>query len=100
MIIMLITPSRKANKRYDAEFDDGKVISFGYKGGKTFIDHKDKQKRFNYWRRHYSNPTEKKLIRNLVPSPALLSTMLLWNTDNIDKNVDILNNLWKLKHSL
>lgn len=97
MIISLVTPSRKANKRYDAILDDGKIISFGLRGGKTYIDHKDKQLRFNYWARHYANKTERRLIKNLVPSPSLLSAMLLWNSEDLDKNVEILNSLWKFK---
>ena len=100
MILTLTTTEPKSKKRFTAYFLDGREISFGLKGGQTFIDHKNKDKKINYWRRHYANPTERKLINNLVPSPSLLSAMLLWNTSNIDKNVDILNNLWKVKHSL
>lgn len=97
MIISLVTPSRKANKRYDAIFDDGKIISFGLRGGNTYIDHKDKQLRFNYWSRHYAKKKERQLIKNLVPSPSLLSAMLLWNSEDLDKNVDLLNSLLKIK---
>ena len=98
MIISLIT-STKPNKRFKAVFDNGKEIDFGLKGGQTYIDHKDKQRRFNYWRRHYGNDKERKLIKNLTPSPALLSAMLLWgNSTDLDKNIDYLNHLWKLKH--
>jgi hypothetical protein len=35
-------------------------------------------KRDAYWDRHYANATEKKLIDNLVPLPALFSAYLLW----------------------
>lgn len=99
MIITLISPAKVKNKRFTAEFEDGREISFGLKGGRTYIDHKDKTKRFNYWRRHYANETEKKLIKNLVPSPALLSAFLLWGqSTDINKNIDMLNDMWRLKH--
>ena len=45
----------------------------------TYIDHHDKTKRANYWKRHLvANRTELHLITNLVPSPELFSAMLLW----------------------
>ena len=99
MIIALRTPAEKKGKRYTAYFADGKRISFGLKGGETYLEHKDKVKRYNYWKRHYGNDKERKLIKNLIPSPALLSAMILWgNSTDLDKNVEYLNHLWKLKH--
>jgi len=46
MVSVKITPSDQGSKRYKAVFtnDDGKKIltrHFGYKGGSTYIDHKD-----------------------------------------------------------
>ena len=100
MLISLIS-STKPNKRFKAVFDDGMEIDFGLKGGKTYIDHKDKTRRFNYWIRHYAIPEEKKLIKNLIPSPALLSAMLLWgNSTDLDKNIDYLNQLFRLSRTL
>lgn len=99
MIISLIT-STKPNKRFKAVFDDGKEIDFGLKWGQTYIDHKDKTRRFNYWRRHWANKTERKLIKHLIPSPALLSAMILWgNSTDLDKNIEYLNKLFRLQNS-
>lgn len=99
MIIALKTPAEKEGKRFTAVLDNGKRIHFGLKGGQTYLEHKDKVKRFNYWKRHFGNDKERKLIQNLVPSPALLSAMILWgNSTDVDKNVEYLNQLWKLKH--
>lgn len=64
----------KAEKRYTAEFKDGKKIHFGQKGGSTYIDHKDKDKRKAYIARHskagenWNNPK----------TPGALSKHLLW----------------------
>jgi hypothetical protein len=100
MIISLISSS-KQNKRFKAVFDDGKEIDFGLKGGKTYIDHKDRDKKINYWRRHWANKTERKLIKNLIPSPALLSAMILWGpSPDLDKNIDYLNQLFRLSRTL
>lgn len=98
MIIALKTPAEKEGKRYTAYMGDGKKIHFGLKGGQTYLEHQDKVKRINYWKRHYANPTEKRLIKRLIPSPALFSAFILWgNSSDIDKNVQYLNRLLKLK---
>lgn len=87
------------NKRFRVILNDGKSINFGYELGQTYLDHNDKKLRKNYWARHYANETERTLIRNLVPSPALLSAVLLWGPSiNVYDNIEYLNNLWDLKH--
>jgi hypothetical protein len=40
---------------------------------------------------------EKQLIDNLVPSPSLFSMYLLWNTNSLQNNVKILNDMFKKK---
>lgn len=98
-MITKITNSPVQFKRYRVYMDNGKHYDFGFKGGSTYIDHHDKKKRLNYWKRHLGNPTEKTLIENLVPSPALFSSMLLWGEyDTIEQNAFFLNELWEKKH--
>ena len=98
-----IKPSPIKNKRFRATIlkHDGtrQYIDFGLKDGRTYIDNmRTKQERHNYLQRHLANPTERKLIENLVPSPSLLSAVLLWGKHkSLEKNVDELNKLWKLK---
>lgn len=70
---MIITPSTRKDKRYQATFNNGKIIHFGLRGGNTYIDHGDKIKRENYIKRHavnenFSNPY----------SASALSRFLLW----------------------
>ena len=86
-------------KRYRVIMDNGKKYDFGLKGGRTYIDHHNKMLRKNYWKRHLGNPTEKKLIQNLVPSPALFSAVLLWgNYTTLKENAEDLNKMWTKKH--
>jgi len=98
-----IRPSPLKNKRYRAtiKMHDGseKKIDFGLKDGVTYIDNmRTSQERHNYLQRHLANPIEKKLIENLIPSPSLLSALLLWGKHkSLEKNVDELNKLWKNK---
>lgn len=89
--IVAIEPSPRKSKRFRVFLNNGKMYDFGLLGGKTFIDHGDETKKLNYWKRHLANKTEKRLIDNLIPSPALFSAYLLWNTDDLLTNIQILN---------
>jgi len=96
MKIIHITKSDKKDKRLKVFLDNNDVYNFGLKDGSTYIDHKNKDKRFNYWARHYGNKKEKELIDNLEPSNALFSSFLLWGKyDNLRDNVEHLNYLFE-----
>jgi hypothetical protein len=98
-MIIDIKKSPVKYKRYRVLMNNGKHYDFGLKNGSTYIDHKDKRKRENYIRRHYANPIEKRLIDNLVPSPAIFSLYLLWGKyTDLNDNINHLNNMWKIKH--
>ena len=79
---MLIRPSSRKDKRFQAIFPDKSIINFGLKSGNTYIDHGDKKKRENYIKRHqvredFNNPK----------SAGALSRWILWgDSSNIDKN--------------
>jgi hypothetical protein len=97
MIVSIETSSKK-NKRYMAVMKNGRSYDFGLKDGSTFIDGENETTRDNYRKRHYTNPKEKYLIDNLIPSPALFSYSLLWGASrDIHNNIKSLNRLWKLR---
>jgi hypothetical protein len=91
MKIEKIVPSDRKNKKLKAIFSDGKEINFGLKSSLTYIEGASKKKRDAFLKRHISNPLEKPLIEKNIPSPALLSYALLWNTPSLQKNLQILN---------
>lgn len=98
-MIVEIQKSPIQYKRLRVIMDNGKKYDFGLSTGQTYIDHHNKMLRMNYWKRHLGNPIEKKLIENLVPSPALFSAMLLWGEHTtLKQNVHTLNELWRKKH--
>ena len=94
MKIVKIIKSPRKNKRFRVYLDDNRYFDFGLDTGETFIDNHDTKKKQNYHKRHLGNLTEKYLIENLIPSPSLFSYYLLWNTINLMKNIEILNELW------
>jgi hypothetical protein len=94
-IIKLIKSPRK-NKRFRVFLDNGEHYDFGLDTGSTYIDHRDKEKRENYRARHMGNLSEKYLIENLIPSPALFSYWLLWGDSVLlEQNLKNLNKMFK-----
>ncbi len=90
-----IKESPRKGKRYRVIMKDGTHYDFGLKGGSTYLDHKDKQKRDAYIARHMKNKNEGELIESLTPSPALFSMYLLWGPyTNIEDNYNYLNGLF------
>ncbi len=94
-MIQEVISSPLKTKKYRAIMSDGSKIDFGLKGSSTYLDHHDKTKRHNYRVRHLANDREHYLIKNVIPSPALLSFYLLWNTENLEHNILYLNQLLK-----
>ena len=100
--IMKIDRSNRLGKRFKVILNNGEVYNFGqeFSDGKhpiTFIDGASKEKRDAYIKRHLGNKTESQLINNLVPSPSLFSMYLLWNTNSLENNIKILNDMFKKK---
>ena len=91
MKILKVVKSDKKDKKLKALLDNGKEIDFGSDVSQTYVEGASKEKRDNYLKRHLANPIEKRLIQNNVMSPSLLSAMLLWNTQSLEKNIEILN---------
>ena len=92
--IVKIVNSPRKGKRLRVYLENNDYFDFGFDGGQTYIDHRNKKKRDNYRRRHYANDIERYLIDNLTPSPALYSYYILWGDSyDVMKNVDSLNKL-------
>ena len=97
--ILELTASPKPYKRFRIKIREGdenigviKAYDFGLDTGMTFLDHEDIKKREAYWKRHCGNKSEKQLIENLIPSPALFSARLLWGN-----STDIMENMVELQ---
>ena len=78
---IIITKSRKKDKKFDAVIDGKKTISFGAKGYSDFTQHKDSERKQRYLNRHkqnenWNNPTVKgETVRGriIVNSALILS---------------------------
>jgi len=99
MKIINLIPSTRKHKRFEVILSNNKSYHFGLEGAKTYIDGASKQKRDAFLARHLENPLEKNLIHNLIPSPALFATALMWLTPSLEKNINILNKLLSDKYN-
>ena len=94
MELIKIEKSDKKGKRLKAIFQDkdGKIknVDFGAKGGSTYIDHKDGDKRKAYIMRHSKNPLEAPYLGKVkyATKPANLAMDILWGkSSNIKENI-------------
>lgn len=94
MELLKVGKSNKKDKRLTAIFrgEDGKEkrVDFGAKEGSTYIDHKDKEKRSAYVKRHGNNPLEKPYLnkKKYADKPANLAMDLLWgSSSNLKENI-------------
>ena len=74
MTEIIITKSKKSDKKYDAIIDCKKTISFGAAGMSDFTKHKDEERKQRYLDRHrknenWSDPT----------TAGFMSRWILWH---------------------
>ena len=79
--LISLKKSKRDKKRFVIKLDNPRqTIHFGYKGGSTYIDHKDKVKRKNYIARHRVNENWGEI------NAGSLSRYLLWGEHTNLKN--------------
>lgn len=79
--------NRKGKKMIAVFYNDNKVVKtthFGQKGSITYVEGASVQKRNNYIKRHSINEDWRWFDR-----PGTLSAYILWNSPDIDKNIEI-----------
>ena len=80
---IVISPSDKPNKKFEARIDDRKSIHFGAKGMSDFTIHKDPERKERYLQRHkgmgedWSNPL----------TAGFYATNILWNKPTITESI-------------
>jgi hypothetical protein len=95
MKLIRVEPSEAKNKRFVAIFSDGKKekkVNFGLKGGKTYLDHRNKKVRSAYRARHEVDLKTKDPMRAGYLSYYLLwgdSTSLAVNINNYKKKFNL-----------
>jgi len=83
---VIISPSKHKNKKLDARFSDGTIVSFGAAGYSDFTIHKDEARKDNYIKRHQTNEDWTN-----VKTAGFLSRFILWNKPTIEASIRDLN---------
>ena len=88
---IVISPSDKPSKKFEARIDGKKSIHFGSKGMSDFTIHKDPERKERYLQRHrgmgedWSNPL----------TAGFYATNLLWNKPSLTESIRDTNRRFK-----
>ena len=89
---IVITKSKKSDKKYDARIDGTKTVSFGQKGAPDFTKHKDKDRKERYIDRHKKNENWN---ASGAKTAGFYSKHVLWNKKALKESVDDINKRFK-----
>ncbi len=97
MVSVKFTNSTISNKRMTATFydDEGKKkksVHFGYKGGSTFIDHKNEDTKNAWLARHIVRGTFE-----IYDTPSALAKWVLWNKRTLQESIQDYKRKFNLK---
>ena len=90
--IILLTSSKKSDKKYDITGPSLKnSISFGAKGYSDYTIHKDPKRKDNYIKRHQVNENWNEL------NPGSFSRFLLWNKPTLTASIKDMEKKFDIK---
>ena len=87
---VIIRPSKKKDKKFDAILDNKKVVSFGAAGMSDYTIHKDKERKERYINRHRKNENW-----NDPKTAGFSAKNVLWNKSSIGESIKDLNKKYK-----
>ena len=85
---VVITKSKKPDKKYDARIDGTKTVSVGQKGASDFNKHRNTYRKERYTARHKKN--ENHGISG-VKTAGFWSANALWNKPTLKASIDDIN---------
>ena len=89
---VVITKSKKPDKKYDARIDGSKTVSFGEKGASDFTKHKDTERKNRYIDRHKKNENWN---ASGAKAAGFYSKHVLWNKPTLKASIDDINKRFK-----
>ena len=90
MTEIIITKSKKSDKKYSALIDGKKTIHFGSAGMSDFTKHKDEERKQRYINRHKKNENWSD-----PKTAGFMSKHLLWNKPTLSESIKDTNNRFK-----
>ena len=89
---VVLTKSKKPDKKYDARIDGTKTVSFGQKGASDFTKHKNTDRKERYIDRHKNNEDWNK---SGAKTAGFYSKHVLWNKPTLKESIDDINKRFK-----
>ena len=89
---VIISKSKKPDKKYEAVIDGKKKISFGQKGASDFTKHKDTDRKERYIDRHKSRED---WTKTGAKTAGFYSKHVLWNKPTLKESIDDINKRFK-----
>ena len=89
---VVITKSKKSNKKLDAIINGSKTVSFGQKGASDFTKHKDRDRKERYIDRHKKNENWN---ASGAKTAGFYSKHVLWNKPTLKASIDDINKRFK-----
>ena len=89
---IVISPSTKNNKKYDARIDGSKTVSFGQKMASDFTKHKNPDRKEAYIARHKKNEN---WGASGAKTAGCYSKHVLWNKPTLKESIDDINKRFK-----
>ena len=89
---VVITKSKKPDKKYDARIDGTKTVSFGQKGASDFTKHKNTDRKERYIDRHKNNEDWNK---SGAEADGFYSRWITWNKPTLKESIDDINKRFK-----
>ena len=85
---IVISKSKKPDKKFDARIDNKKTVPFGQKGASDYTKHKDKERKERYVDRHKKNEG---WTKSGVKAAGWMSKHVLWNKPTLQASVSDIN---------
>ena len=85
---VVLTKSKKPDKKYDARMDGTKTVSFGQKGASDYTKHKNPDRKDRYIDRHKARED---WTNSGAKTAGFYSKHVLWNKTTLKESVDDIN---------
>ena len=89
---VVITKSKKPDKKYYARIDGTKTVSFGQKMASDHTKHKNTYRKEAYIARHKKNED---WTKSGVKTAGFYSKHVLWNKPTLKESIDDINKIFK-----
>ena len=89
---VVLTKSKKPDKKYDARIDGSKTVSFGQKGASDFTKHKNTDRKEAYLARHKKNED---WTKSGAKSAGFYRKHVLWDKPTLKASIDYINKRFK-----